>query len=133
MSFLSNFTLYKWYVTKVVHCINLVVELLVPMDSFSLVYNQVNYHSTRQELVTTFFFEKKRLTSIVVYKSKYRPIFILRFCDYFLCSTWAQKVSSGRERVGMKAGSERSVDIDLLVFYRGDRRSIPICLQTYIQ
>ena len=28
------------------------------------------------------------------------------------------------------AGSECSVDIDCLVFYRGDRRVIPMCLKT---
>ena len=34
------------------------------------------------------------------------------------------------ERDEWCAGSECSVDIDCLVFYRGDRRFIPICLKT---
>ena len=34
------------------------------------------------------------------------------------------------EREEWCAGSECSVDIDCLVFYRGDRRFIPICLKT---
>ena len=46
---------------------------------------------------------------------------------------FCQGVGGVEEREEWCAGSECSVDIDCLVFCRGDRRFISICLKNYIQ